>query len=74
MTGTRTRLQRLIEERLDGATLDEFVQQRREMGASWRFIANAITEKTGIEITHTGLRKWFADDLADAETTPGSAR
>lgn len=65
MSETPTRLQRLIEERLDG-TLADFVAQRRERGAGWRAIATDLTDKTGIEISHQGVRKWYSG--ADTET------
>lgn len=60
MTDTPTRLQRLISERL-GVPIAKFVADQRSAGTSWRGIADAIEQKTGIEISHTGLRKWFAE-------------
>jgi hypothetical protein len=60
MTETPTRLQRLISERL-GVPIAEFVTAHRVAGDSWRTIAEIIEQKTGIEISHTGLRKWFAE-------------
>lgn len=65
MTETPTRLQRLIGERLD-EPLDDFVARRRADGKSWRAIAAEIEQRTAIEISHAGLRKWFAY-VPDAE-------
>lgn len=59
MTDTPTRLQRLISERL-GVPIAEFVAEQRSAGTSWRGIADEIEQRTGIEISHTGLRKWYA--------------
>ena len=60
MQDTRTRLHRLIEERLDG-TLADFVEKRRAASASWRSIARDVTDATGIEISHMAVRGWFGD-------------
>lgn len=59
-----TPLYQLIEDRL-GQSLAEFVAVRRgehiRPPTPWRAIAEEITERTGIEVTHTSLRLWFAD-------------
>lgn len=65
MSGTRTPLYQLIEERLD-TTLASFVAERRAASirppASWRAIAAEITERTGVPVTHTAVRLWFAEN------------
>jgi hypothetical protein len=62
MSGKLTPLYQLIEERL-GGSLVEFVDELRGESirppASWRAIAEAITERTGVQVTHTSLRQWF---------------
>jgi hypothetical protein len=50
----------LISERLEVPVAD-FVTEWRGYGASWRRIALAIEQRTGIEVSHTGLRKWFIE-------------
>jgi hypothetical protein len=73
---TTTRLQRLIQERLEGATLAEYVAAGRAAGLSWRTLANEIEAATRIEVSHTMLRRWFgqtADESAtDSPGTPGA--
>jgi hypothetical protein len=65
----RTPLYQLIEERLD-VPLADFVDERRGESvrppASWRAVAAEITQKTGVEVTHTALRLWFAQEPASA--------
>jgi hypothetical protein len=76
MTRKPSRLYRLIEERLDG-TLVEFVDERRRPDvrppASWGAIAAELAEKTGIEISRPGLRKWFGTDDESATGSPATA-
>jgi hypothetical protein len=76
MTRNPSRLYRLIEERLDG-TLVEFVDERRRPDvrppASWDAIAAELSEKTGIEISRPGLRKWFGTDDESAIDSPATA-
>jgi hypothetical protein len=73
-TDTPTRLQQLTSERL-GVPVAEFVIAHRIAGTSWRTIATEIEQRTGIEISHTGLRRWFAEpafaylDRLDTQTT-----
>lgn len=64
MEGKRTPLYELIEERLDEPLADLVQRHRRESirpPASWRAIADEIGRKTGVGVTHTALRLWFAD-------------
>jgi hypothetical protein len=55
---THSQLYRLAEERLDGS-LAEFVAARWP-GMGWRKISAELKEQTGIEVSHTALRRWFA--------------
>jgi len=56
-----SRLYRLIESQLDGASLPDFVAQRRPPSKSWREIADEIRELTGETVSEETLRLWFAD-------------
>lgn len=52
----------LIEERLGGPTLAEYVAANyAEMG--WRAMARDLHRKTGISISYNTLRAWFADRI-----------
>jgi hypothetical protein len=80
MTGNRSQLYRLIEERIDG-TLADFVAQRRRVDGppfrsptSWRDIAAQLTALTGIDANHETLRLWFGTEAEVAEPTTGGAR
>lgn len=53
-----SQLYRLAEERLD-CTLAEFVAARWPR-LGWRKISVELKEQTGIEVSHTALRRWFA--------------
>lgn len=54
-----TPLRKLLDIRLDG--LDDFVTARRNVGKSWRVIANDIRDLTGIDVAHETLRSWYDD-------------
>lgn len=64
MTDSPSRLQRLIEERLN-TPLPAFVARRRGEGAAWRVIAADVEQRTGIECSHTWLRRRFSDQPAE---------
>jgi hypothetical protein len=52
----------LIEERLDGQTLAEYVAENyAELG--WRAMARDLHQRTGIQISYNTLRAWFADRI-----------
>jgi hypothetical protein len=61
-----SRLYRLIEVQLDGASLADFVAQRRLPTKSWREIAEEIYELTGEKISEETLRLWFAESPVSA--------
>lgn len=44
--------------------LDRFVSSRRELGKSWRTIANELRDAVDVDIAPETLRSWFADDPA----------
>jgi hypothetical protein len=73
---TTTRLQRLIQERLNDVTLAEYVAAGRTAGLSWRTLANEIEAATRIEVSHTMLRRWFGqtatEPATDSPGTPGA--
>ena len=56
-----TSLQALIEEKL-GRNLEAFVSANRLDGRSWRYIANAIRDDTGVDLADETLRQWFGLD------------
>lgn len=62
MSEARTRLYSLIEERLNGITLADFIAARRPY-VSWREIARQLSEQTGVTVSHEALRLWFADRI-----------
>lgn len=47
-------------------TLSAFVQERRDVGRSWRLIARDLHEQTGgqIDVTAETLRGWFGSERA----------
>jgi hypothetical protein len=55
-------LYRMIERRLVGQTLAEFVASRRAT-SSWTAMAAEITETTDVEVSDETLRRWFVDRL-----------
>jgi hypothetical protein len=61
-----SRLYRLIESQLDGATLADFVADRRLPTKSWREIADELRELTGETISEETLRLWFGENRAAA--------
>jgi hypothetical protein len=70
---TTTRLQRLIQERLEGTTLAEYVAAGRAAGLSWRTLANEVEAATRIEVSHTMLRRWFGKTADDESATDSPA-
>lgn len=62
----RTSLYQAVEKLLgDGTQLSAFVAERRP-AQSWRAIAAELNERTGVEISHEGLRGWFPEDAETA--------
>lgn len=56
----------LIEERLDGTTLAEFVAgfvREQGLGFSWSGLAAELTRKTGRPVSDESLRRWFTDRI-----------
>lgn len=56
-----SQLYRLVEERLDG-TLADFVAARWPL-RGWRKISDDLRAETGINVSYTTLRLWFADRI-----------
>lgn len=50
----------LVEDRL-GQPLDQYLRTMREDDRSWRWIARKITEQTGVEVSHTLIRRALKD-------------
>lgn len=63
MSEAPTRLYGLIEERLDGITLADFIASRRQRYVSWRRIARELSEQTGVAVSSEAVRLWFADRI-----------
>lgn len=63
MSEAPTRLYGLIEERLDGTTLADFIASRRQRCVSWRRIAHELSEQTGVAVSSEAVRLWFADRI-----------
>jgi transposase len=40
-------------------TLDDWMWQQRKGGASFRAIADALTKKVGIPVSHESVRQWL---------------
>lgn len=59
----KTPKQQLVEDRL-GQPLQEYLIALREDDRSWRWIARKISEQTGIEVSHTLVRKAAQEDAA----------
>lgn len=55
---TKPRLYELIELKL-GADLATEVARARAAGQGWRTIAQAISERSGVTVSHESLRSWF---------------
>lgn len=56
-----SRTYQLIEERLDGTTLADYIRSRRPAPATWRQLAAEIKEKTGVNVSYETLRSWFGE-------------
>ena len=65
----QTPLGQLVEVKLD-QDLSDYVLAMRADGKDWRTIAAAITEATGVSVSHETVRAWFADE---ADTKSGAA-
>lgn len=57
-----------------GEPLAQFVARHRASGVSWRRIANAIIDRTGIDITGETLRVWSQGRAPVAAVPPGTPR
>lgn len=64
---TSSQLYRLIEERLEGQTLVEYVEANRA-AMSWRAMSADLERRTGVRASYQTLRLWFADRIT-VETT-----
>lgn len=40
--------------------LDADVAELRQAGRSWRWVANAVTVRSGVSVSHETMRAWFA--------------
>ncbi|HEY7821427.1 MAG TPA: hypothetical protein VIG24_01265 [Acidimicrobiia bacterium] len=40
-------------------TLDDWLWKQRSQGASFRVIADRLSEKTGIPVSHESVRQWL---------------
>ena len=54
-----TTKQLLIEARLGGQRVHDFVSRRRTKGASWQSIADEIHDLTGVVVSRETLRLWL---------------
>lgn len=53
----------LIEERLTGGrSLASLVMTERRKGNGWRKIADTVSNKSGVVISHSTLRNWFGTE------------
>lgn len=59
MTQQPSRLYQMIEDRLEGQTLAEYVAQNK-VHKTWRELAADLNEKTSAGVSHETLRLWFA--------------
>jgi hypothetical protein len=64
MTTLRNAVDALLGE---GESLESFVRDRRGQDMSWRRIAYELYERTGVDLTHESLRKWFPDEQRDQQ-------
>ncbi len=62
-----TTLYRLVEAKLGGGTLVDYVVERRG-SMSWRAMAADLSERTGEEVSYETLRNWFADRITTTVT------
>lgn len=58
-----TSLQSLIEERLIGVSLAEFVATRYAARRSWDDMADELSDLTGVPVSRESLRRWYAARL-----------
>ena len=56
---SQTATYQLVEHLLDD-DLDRWVTTRREAGTGWRPLARALSDQTGIQVSHETLRSWFS--------------
>ena len=54
-----THLRQLVDDRLGTRTLDDWVNERRTAGKSWRTIAHELETATDIHVGHANLHRWF---------------
>ncbi len=59
----RSHLYQLVEEKLH-APVDQFIAERRQAGTPYHKIAHEIIDKTGVEVTHEAIRRWYRADQA----------
>lgn len=60
-------LYQLIEDRLDGTTLADYVAANFPT-KGWRAMARDLEDRTGVTVSYNTLRTWFGDRLV-VETT-----
>lgn len=51
----------LLLEKAIGRPLIEYLRELREDERSWPYIANRVSEKTGVEISDESLRRWYLE-------------
>lgn len=56
-----TSLRAALDALLGAESLERFVRTRRDSDMPWRRIAYELYERTGVDVTHESLRKWFPD-------------
>jgi hypothetical protein len=56
----------MLADALLGGHFTEFVLMRRKAGLSWRRIALALRDETGLDVTGMTLSNWFASERPDA--------
>jgi hypothetical protein len=67
----KTPLYRLLEIQL-GEDLEAFVTSRRAAGVNWRDITAEVVERTGTEVPHVSLFRWFADEDDNGDEAPAA--
>lgn len=63
----------LLDVKIEGG-LARFVDFRRELGVSWRRIAQQLKAETGVSVNHETLRAWWAEDVAAGSPDTAAAR
>lgn len=62
----QTPLQKLVELHL-GRDLQAYITAGRAQGKDWRTLAEEISTKTGLSVSHESLRQWFREPAVSAK-------